>query len=84
MYKIFSPIYTDVSYMPRKISLKLAHNSTLLFMAHYFDASNYNILCSRFIIKLAVKLNGFRLELVLSNTLVNIAIVINLQTSLVS
>ena len=44
--------------MPRKTSLNLVHYCTLLSMAHHFDVHNNNF-ASYFIIKQAVKLDGF-------------------------
>ena len=45
--------------MWRKMSLTFVHYCTLLSMAHHFDAHNCNTCGSHFVIKQAVKLNGF-------------------------
>ena len=54
--KLFSPINTDI--VCQKTSLKLIHYYTLLFMTSHIDARNNNI-TSYFIIKQAIKLDGF-------------------------
>ena len=46
--------------MPRKMSLNLVHYCTLLSMVCHFDVCNHNTyFASHFVLKRAVKLNGF-------------------------